>query len=355
MGLMHFLVRMSQPIKDLQNYETKQLKQLLECISLDYLRQDISKITLFVLINNLVINSGVSLNTLSELKKIQNSKITLHLPSANFNTQYYNGSVNWCILQMLENITECATIIITLTKSLSFATLLYNAHRSLKCIKMAFFTTSISFEATNVFICAFTQLVNEVKQHQGQIKVAQESYNLLTVDDEESDLNLSLKELHITYFFGAALDQIKFIINRNQSQDIGQRAYEFELENNKKTFKDTVEIGNIKELKLFLSYFIIYKEQNNNETELLLIDYLAIAVSEIGAITERRIQRLMNAKLTKLQECYEEYLKDEESPFGFQQLANQASNLKQKKNKYFHPFSGDSMPQTTHLEDQQQL
>ncbi|CAD8212746.1 unnamed protein product [Paramecium pentaurelia] len=338
--------KMPQPIKDLQNYETKQLKQLLECNSVDQLQQDLAKITLFVLINNLILNSGVSLNVLRQLKELFNTQTTLHLPSSNFNTQYYDGSVNWAILQSLKNLSEYDTIIIILTKSLSFATLLYNTHRSLKCIKMAFITTSISFEATNGVICAFTQLVNEVKQHQGQMEVAQELYNLLTVDDEESDLNLSLKRIThnilqdaystrcIPQVIGAALDQIKFIINRIESQEIGQRAYEFEFNNNSQIIKD-----------------IIYNEQNNNETELLLIDYLAIAVSEIGAITERRIQRLMNPKLTKLQEYYEEYLRDEQSLFGYQYLANQASNLIQKNKKYCHPVSCDSMPQTTHLED----
>ncbi|CAD8213776.1 unnamed protein product [Paramecium octaurelia] len=338
--------KMPQPIKDLQNYETKQLKQLLESIPADQLQQDLCKITLFVLINNLILNSGVSLDALRQLKELFNTKTELHLPSSNFNTQYYDASVNWSILQALKNINQYDTIIITMTKSLSFATLLYNTHRSLKCVKMAFITTSISFEATNGVICAFTQLVNEVKQHQGQMEVAQELYNLLTVDDEESDLNLSLKRVThnilqdaystrcIPQVIGAALDQIKFIINRIESQEIGQRAYEFEFDNNSKTIKD-----------------ILYNEQNNNETELLLIDYLAIAVSEIGAITERRIQRLMNPKLTKLQEYYEEYLRDEQSSFGFQNLANQASNLIQKNKKYCHPVSGDSMPQTTHLED----
>ncbi|CAD8192312.1 unnamed protein product [Paramecium pentaurelia] len=338
--------KMPQPIKDLQNYETKQLKQLLECNSSDYLQQDLCKITLFVLINNLIINSGISLNTLRQLKDVFNSHIPLNLPSTNFNTQYYDGSINWAILQIIKNISEYDTIIITFTKSLSFATLLYNTHKSLKYIKMAFITTSVSFEATNGVICAFTQLVNEVKQHQGQMEVAQELYNLLTVDDEESDLNISLKRIThnilqdaystrcIPQVIGAALDQIKFIINQIESQEIGQRAYDFEVDSNTKSIRD-----------------IIYNEQNNNETELLLIDYLAIAVSEIGAITERRIHRLMNPKLTKLQEYYEEYLRDEESLFGYQQLANQASNLIQKNKKYCHPVSGDSMPQTTHLED----
>ncbi|CAD8113014.1 unnamed protein product [Paramecium sonneborni] len=341
--------KMPNPIKDLQNYETQQLQELFQCIPSDppqFVNEDLCKITLFILINNLVNCSGVSLNTLKQLQQHFNNKTHLQLPSINFNTQYYDASLNWAILSTLKNISEYDAIIITFTKSLSFATLLYNTYRSFKCIKMAFITTSISFEATNGVICAFTQLVNEVKQHQGQIEVAQELYNLLTLNDEESDLNLSLKTIThnilqdaystrcIPQVIGASLDSIKFIINTIQSQQIGQRAYQFLYQTNSNHIQD-----------------IIYNQLNNNETELLLLDYLAIAVSEIGAITERRIQRLMNPQLTKLQDYYDQYLRDDQSLFGFQQLANQASNLIQKNKKYCHPVSADSMPQTTHLED----
>lgn len=42
---------------------------------------------------------------------------------------------------------------------------------------------------------------------------------------------------------------------------------------------------------------IIYTQDNNNEQEMIILDNLAISLSEIGAIAERRIQRLMNPKL----------------------------------------------------------
>lgn len=48
-------------------------------------------------------------------------------------------------------------------KSLSYATMLYFTFKATECMKFAYMTTAISFEANNGVICAYTELVNEVK------------------------------------------------------------------------------------------------------------------------------------------------------------------------------------------------
>lgn len=74
-------------------------------------------------------------------------------------------------------------------KSLSFATLLLGYMKSLQIMKAAYIVTHLSFEAQNGVIAAFTNLVNEVKQHDSQLEVAKELYELLTKDDNSSELN----------------------------------------------------------------------------------------------------------------------------------------------------------------------
>ncbi|KAM3138317.1 hypothetical protein pb186bvf_009593 [Paramecium bursaria] len=94
---------------------------------------------------------------------------------------------------------------------------------------------------------------------------------------------------------------------------------------------------------------IVYTQENNNEQEMIILDNLSISLSEIGGIAERRIQRLMNPKLQKLDDFYEQFA--DSHPYKYSQLANYASNLIQKNKRYCQPINSDSMPQTTYIED----
>jgi histidine ammonia-lyase len=79
-----------------------------------------------------------------------------------------------CVLKPYE------TAIILMQKTYSFAGLLLNLWRGLQSLRIANLTVCLSFEANNGVTNAFTPLVNEAKEHVGQIQIAKELFEIVT-------------------------------------------------------------------------------------------------------------------------------------------------------------------------------
>ncbi|KAM3138320.1 hypothetical protein pb186bvf_009596 [Paramecium bursaria] len=336
-GLNTYLIGQNpKQIDNIKQYEQEELGLLLKIHSDKYLCKQLSRLTVFVLLNNLCNNSGISLKCIKQLIDLLQTDI--QLPATNYNNQYYDASINFHLTQTFD-LEEYDRILITSMKSLSYATVLHNTKNSIELFDLAIKSTALAFEANNGVIHAYSELVNQVKLHDCQKVVATKLFDLLTEDGQTSQLNQHLKQFTqnnlqdayslrcVPQVLGASLQYIEYV---KKFKPGNMFAYKFIYE------EDQI-------------IDIVYTQENNNEQEMIILDNLSISLSEIGGIAERRIQRLMNPKLQKLDDFYEQFA--DSHPYKYSQLANYASNLIFKNKRYCQPISSDSMPQTTYIED----
>ncbi|WP_203295824.1 histidine ammonia-lyase [Luteirhabdus pelagi] len=156
----------------------------------------------------------------------------------------------------------------------------YGVHMLMKCYKLSYLADVIAALSVDAFDCnmsPFDALVHMVRPHGGQVKTAERFRELL----EDSELGQSEKKnVQDPYSFrcipqvhGATKDTLRFV---------------------EKTFK--TEINSVTDNpNIFISDDKIISGGNFHGQPLALaLDYLAIAMAELGNISERRIYQLVS-------------------------------------------------------------
>lgn len=203
---------------------------------------------------------------------------------------------------------------------------------AINLLKAADIAASLSFEAQNGIITALDKKVHEVRPHKGQIDTAKIMLELL----EGSEMTTSQGELRVQDAYslrctpqvhGASKDAINYVKEK------------IEIEMNSATdnpliFKDTLEAisgGNF-----------------HGQPMALCFDFMSIALSEIGNISERRLERLVNPALSGLPAFLVE---NGGLNSGFMIVQYSAASLVSENKVLSHPSSVDSIPSSANQED----
>lgn len=194
-------------------------------------------------------------------------------------------------------------------------------------------TASMSLDATLGTATAFREEIHEVRPHPGQVTSASNMRKVL-MDDGLRLSHASCRKVQDPYSFrcapqvhGAARNCYSHVlqtllIEANSSTD------------NPLVFPDGDEIlsgGNF-----------------HGEPVAIVLDYLAIAVSEIANISERRIDKLVNPHMSGLPAFL---TKDSGVNSGFMIPHVVAASLVSENKVYSHPASVDSIPTSAEQED----
>lgn len=221
----------------------------------------------------------------------------------------------------LINGTQVMTAIGTLT--------LYDA---INLSKISDVIASLSIEALNGIITAYDKRVHSVRPHKGQMKTAENLLDILknskmTTEQGEIRVQDAYTLRCIPQIHGATKDAIEYVKNK------------IEIEINSATDnplifpedKTVISGGNFHGQPMALSF-----------------DFLAIAISELGNVSERRIERLVNPDLSNLPA----FLVEEGGlNSGFMIVQYSAASLVSENKILCHPSSVDSIPSSANQED----
>jgi histidine ammonia-lyase len=203
---------------------------------------------------------------------------------------------------------------------------------ALELVKLAGIASAMSFEALEGLPSAFDPRIHQVRPHGGQRRCAAAMRRLL--QGSELYQRASLPRVQDAYTLrcipqvhGACLDAIDYVrgvleIEINSATD------------NPLVFPDQGDVlsgGNF-----------------HGEPLALALDFLALAVAELGSISERRIERLVNPALSGLPPFLTEYggLNS-----GMMILQYAAAALASENKVLAHPASVDSIPTSGNQED----
>jgi histidine ammonia-lyase len=210
------------------------------------------------------------------------------------------------------------------------ALVLYDA---LRLEKLASLSLSMSLEALEGIIDAFDLRVHEVRGQIGQIQVAKDilahlkgSRNLTHQGQKRIQDAYSLRcapQVH-----GAVLDTLNFIktIVVREMNAVTDNPILFPVDG------DAISAGNF-----------------HGEPLALAFDYLAIALSELANISERRIERLVNPALSNGLPAFLTHRSGLNS--GFMIVQYSAASLVSENKVLSHPASVDSIPSSANQED----
>lgn len=210
------------------------------------------------------------------------------------------------------------------------ALVLYDAF---KLIKYANLALSLTMEALESIIDAFDPKIQHVRRHLGQMEVADQI--IRNLKNSQNITHQSEKRVQDAYSIrcapqvhGASLDVFHHVLN---ILDIEMNS----VTDNPILFEETQEAisaGNFHGQPLALGF-----------------DYIALAISELANISERRIERLVNPKLN-----------DGLPPFltlcsgvnsGFMIVQYTAASIVSENKVLAHPASVDSIPSSANQED----
>lgn len=204
----------------------------------------------------------------------------------------------------------------------------YDAHRALN---MANHAAALTMEALQGVTTAFDERLHQVRGHKGQVEIAKRILSLL----EGSTLVTKQNELRVQDAYSIrCIPQVHGAI-----QDTMTFARE----------KIDIELNAVTDNPIVLSEEEIYSGGNfHGEPMALIFDYLAIAVSEIANISERRLERLVNYQLNDLPA----FLAPKGGlNSGFMIPQYSAAALVSKNKVLAHPASVDSIPSSANQED----
>lgn len=210
--------------------------------------------------------------------------------------------------------------------------------RAKRIANQADIVSALTIDVLKGTIKAFDAQIHEARPHEGQILVAERLRNLLHSEDNPSQISLShinCEKVQDSYSIrcipqvhGIVHDTIKFVENIlitecNSSTD------------NPMIFTDTNTIisgGNF-----------------HGEYPAKVLDYLAIAIHEIGNISERRLERLMNPTLNNGLPAF--LVKDGGLNSGFMIAHCTVASLVSENKVLCHPSSVDSISTSSCKED----
>ncbi len=190
---------------------------------------------------------------------------------------------------------------------------------------------ALTFEALHGFKSAYDRRIHELRNQQGQIKVASEMLRLLEgsdyVDTRCEDVQDAYTLRCVPQVHGASLDAMGYVRRVLASEANA-------VTDNPLVFTETNEVisgGNFHGQPLALAF-----------------DFLAIAVAELANISERRTERLVNPKLSGLPAFL---IKNGGVQSGFMIAQYVAASLVSENKVLAHPASVDSIPSSANKED----
>lgn len=203
---------------------------------------------------------------------------------------------------------------------------------AINLLKTADIAASLTMEALNGITTAFDEKVHKVRSHQGQIDTAKNILNIVkdsknTTKQGEVRVQDAYTLRCIPQIHGASKDAINYVREK------------IEIEINSATdnpliFPDEREVisgGNF-----------------HGQPMALAFDFLGIALSEVGNVSERRLERLVNPALSNLPA----FLVEKGGlNSGFMIVQYSAAALVSENKVLAHPSSVDSIPSSANQED----
>ncbi|MDH3216598.1 MAG: aromatic amino acid lyase, partial [Candidatus Krumholzibacteria bacterium] len=205
--------------------------------------------------------------------------------------------------------------------------------RSMRLLKTAMIAAAMSLEAFEATDKVFDPRIHALKNHPGEIEVAAGFRKLLAASEIVAS-HRECDKVQDPYSFrclpqvlGAVLDTLRWT-------------------------KDWVE----REINAVTDNPLVFREDGDilsggnfhGEHMAIALDALAIAISEIGSISERRIDKLLDNDSDKLPQCL---IEDPGLHSGLMVTQYLAASLVSENKIYAHPASVDSIPTSAGFED----
>lgn len=196
-------------------------------------------------------------------------------------------------------------------------------------LKTADIAGAMSFEVLNGVIDAYNLYAMNVRPHTGQLVVAQNLLSLLKGSFLEKKEQASTQDAYslrcIPQVHGASRDALTHAVN-----------------------VVTTEINSVTDNPIFINNCAISNGNFHGQPIALVMDYLKIALSEMGNISERRINRMLDCNLSHLPAFLTTNLQI--SP-GLMIVQYSAAALVSEDKVLAHPASVDSIPLSANQEN----
>lgn len=202
---------------------------------------------------------------------------------------------------------------------------------AINLIKNADIAASLSLEALRGIKDAFDPRIHEVRPHSGQLATARNILNLtkgsqLLTNQGEIRVQDAYTLRCIPQVHGASKDTINYVKNAVD-----------------------IEMNSVTDNPIIISEDEIISGGNfHGQPMALAFDFLGIALSEIGNISERRLERLINYQLNDLPPFL---IKNGGLNSGFMITQYAAASLVSENKVLSHPASVDSIPSSANQED----
>ncbi|WBW99457.1 histidine ammonia-lyase [Oceanirhabdus sp. W0125-5] len=198
-------------------------------------------------------------------------------------------------------------------------------------LETADITSALTLEALRGIRDAFNPAIHEIRPHQGQINTAENILKLV----EGSTLITSQGELRVQDAYTLrCIPQV-----HGASKD----AYRYVRE------KVEIEINSVTDNPIITRDGEVYSGGNfHGQPMAIIFDFLGIAMSEIGNISERRLERLINYQLNDLPAFL---VKKGGLNSGYMITQYAAAALVSENKVLAHPASVDSIPSSANQED----
>lgn len=268
------------------------------------------------------------------------------LPLIGLGDAYYNGELmEGAKAMQLAGITP-----ITLTSKEGLALIngtqvmtaigLLTVYDSLNLLKLADIGASLTLEALQGIQTAFRPELHSLRPHKGQIDTASNLLQIINESNcivEQNQRNNIKGKPHVQDAYslrcvpqihGASKDAIDYVVN-----------------------KINIEINSVTDNPIIFSDMDIAISGGNfhGQTMALAFDFLAIALSEIANVSERRIERLVNPDLNDGLPAF--LTQDAGLQSGFMIAQYTAASLVSENKVLSHPASVDSIPSCANQED----
>jgi histidine ammonia-lyase len=204
-------------------------------------------------------------------------------------------------------------------------------YESINILKISDIAAALTLEALRGIKDAFYPYIHHIRPHTGQIVTAENILNLV----EESTYATKQGELRVQDAYtlrcipqvhGASKDALNYIKE-----------------------KLNIEMNSVTDNPIIISDDIIISGGNfHGQPMALAFDFLGIAVAELGNISERRLERLINYQLNDLPAFL---VKKGGLNSGFMITQYAAASLVSENKVLAHPASVDSIPSSANQED----
>ncbi|MBS4535202.1 histidine ammonia-lyase [Clostridium sp. D2Q-14] len=198
--------------------------------------------------------------------------------------------------------------------------------------KVADVIAALTIEGLNGIITAYDKKVHSVRPHKGQIKTAENLLEILknsnmTTEQGEIRVQDAYTLRCIPQIHGATKDAIEYVKSKIE-----------------------IEINSATDNPLIFSEDSVVISGGNfhGQPMALSFDFLSIAISELGNVSERRLERLVNPTLSNLPA----FLVEKGGlNSGFMIVQYSAASLVSENKILCHPSSVDSIPSSANQED----